>query len=588
MEHLEDQLNANPNMLYDIRRIERDTDFAAKSLMRSDDNSTITIPVVIHVVYSTAAHNISDEQIYSQIRVLNEDFQRQNPDRIHTDPQFLDVASNPHIEFRLAERDPDGNPTNGITRTRTSKNLFYSSDNAVKYSAMGGVDAWPTTEYLNIWICSLGSGILGYSQFPGGPKDTDGVVIGYRYFGTIGAVRAPFNQGRTTTHEVGHWLNLRHIWGDGPCGADDHVDDTPLAERPHHGCLEAAESCGSPDMVQNFMDYTDDACMNLFTQGQAARMRALFTAGGHRESLKYSQAIAPLIVEEVPLAFYPPVTLSADGITASAATLSWDVVPGADKYRVRVRPAGDRRWATRTFNQPYVNTNRLMSCTTYEFQVESLGNDEQSGFSEIMSFQTLGCAQPVVDIDGGMGIPGNLHATEVMGQQATINWTDVSGAQSYEVQYKQVGRSRVYTKLSYQPATVLYGLERGIRYLFRVRANFPDGHGDFSKVASFVPGTNSIVSRQASRLTKEDKNYFRLYPAGVAGMVTVEYDLPENDPVWISILTDQGEFIESYDAFELVQGEAFDLDLSHLSSGKYQIQIEDSDGFQHVKSWYKR
>ncbi|MEM7374921.1 MAG: M43 family zinc metalloprotease [Bacteroidota bacterium] len=590
MEHLEDQLDSNPNMLYDIRRIERDTELAAKSL--EEDNSMITIPVVIHVVYNSATHNISDEQIYSQLRVLNEDFQRQNPDRIHTNPLFRDVATDTRIEFRLAELDPNGQPTNGITRTRTSRNLFYSSDNAVKYSAMGGVDPWPTGEYLNIWICNLGSGILGYSQFPGGPSETDGVVIGYRYFGTTGPVRPPFNRGRTTTHEVGHWLNLRHIWGDGPCGADDHVDDTPLAERPHHGCIEAAESCGSPDMVQNFMDYTDDACMNLFTSGQAARMRALFSAGGSRESIRYSRGLLPAQEESEPepvITFFPPERLTVDGVTSSTATLSWEEIPGVDKYKVRVRKVGEQEWATRTFLQPFVNTNRLRSCTEYEFEVASLGTDIQSTFSNTFSFQTLGCTQAVAD--AGDVVPRNLHTTEIMGRQATLNWDIVPQATSYQVQYKQLGVKRVFTKLTYQPATVLYGLTTGERYLYRIRANFADGPGEYSKVSSFVPGSsnsNTLVSRQSSRMSREAGAYFRTYMDARTGSVTVEIDFYEGETVLISVFDASGREVESYDPFAIYAGEPFDLDLGHLPAGRYSIQLEDSDGFQHVKQIRKQ
>lgn len=585
MEHLEDQLDANPNMLYDIRRIERDTELAAKNMV--EDNSLITIPLVIHVVYNSAAHNISDEQINSQIRVLNEDFRRRNPDQVHTDPQFRHLASDTKIQFKLADLDPNGEPTTGITRTKTSRSLFYSSDNAVKYSAMGGVDAWPTGEYLNIWICNLGSGILGYSQFPGGPSETDGVVIGYRYFGTIGPVKPPFNRGRTTTHEVGHWLNLRHIWGDGPCGADDHVDDTPLAERPHHGCLEAAESCGSPDMVQNFMDYTDDACMNLFSQGQASRMRALFSRGGSRESIRYSNGLIPeqeeYVETEPVIEFFAPENLTVNAITASTATLTWEEVPGAEKYKVRVRRAGEQRWATRTFAQAFVNANSLKSCTEYEFEVASLNEEEQSGFSTSFAFQTLGCTvQPVVD--AGSAVPRNLQTTEVMGRQATLNWDEVPMATSYQVQYKQLGVKRVFTKLTYQPATVLYGLTTGERYLYRVRANFADGPGEYSKVSSFIPGSSSsLVSRQTSRMSQGGNSYFRVYPDRQSGMTTVELDFYEQEEVLISIVDRSGRSVEQYDPFVIYAGEPFDLDLGHLPAGTYSLQIEDTDGFEHVK-----
>ncbi|MEM7041014.1 MAG: zinc metalloprotease, partial [Bacteroidota bacterium] len=215
-----------------------------------------------------------------------EDFRRNNADRQNTPSAFTGVAADSEIEFCLATTDPNGNPTNGITRTFTNSTSFSAND-AMKFQSSGGKDAWPTGQYLNMWVCNLGGGLLGYAQFPGsGSASTDGVVVGYNYFGNTGAVSAPFNKGRTTTHEVGHWLNLRHIWGDANCG-NDFVSDTPTQQSDNSGCPNhPLPSCGnSGDMFMNYMDYTNDACMNLFTEGQKDRMRAVVGPGGFRSSL---------------------------------------------------------------------------------------------------------------------------------------------------------------------------------------------------------------------------------------------------------------------------------------------------------------
>jgi hypothetical protein len=154
----------------------------------------------------------------------------------------------------------------------------------MKYSSQGGIDATDPTTYLNIWVCEIGGGILGYAQFPGGTLATDGVVIGSDYFGEnlAGGV---YGHGRTATHEVGHWLNLRHIWGDGRCQQDDFVADTPSSDAPNYGCpAYPTVNCKSNDMTMNYMDYVYDDCMYMFTNGQNDRMRALFAAGGARES----------------------------------------------------------------------------------------------------------------------------------------------------------------------------------------------------------------------------------------------------------------------------------------------------------------
>ncbi len=281
MDHFHQSAEQDPHFLNKQQQIEEHTQaYAALPAEQRDGLGTITIPVVVHILYSNSTQNISDAQIASQMQVLNDDFRRLNSDADGTWSQAADTE----IEFCMATVDPNGNATNGITRTQTSVSSFGTND-SVKFSSSGGKDAWPADQYLNMWICNIGGGILGYAQFPGGSASTDGVVMGYQYFGTIGTATSPFDGGRTTTHEVGHWLNLRHIWGDGNCNADDFVSDTPSSDGANYGCATGHVSCQTTDMVQNYMDYSDDGCMNLFTEGQKTRMRALFANGGVRSSL---------------------------------------------------------------------------------------------------------------------------------------------------------------------------------------------------------------------------------------------------------------------------------------------------------------
>jgi hypothetical protein len=237
------------------------------------------IPVVVHVIHKTAAQNISDEQINSQIAVLNKDFRKQNTDIGSIPGVFAALAADARIEFKLATQDPAGNPTTGITRTSTTTTSF-SDDDKMKSAATGGHDAWPRDKYLNIWVCNLGGGLLGYAQFPGGPAATDGVVITHSAFGTVGTAAAPFNLGRTTTHEIGHFLNLRHIWGDDGtgCSGSDFVGDTPNQGGPNYGTPSFPRvTCGNGpngDLFMNYMDYVDDVAMFMFTAGQVTRMHA--------------------------------------------------------------------------------------------------------------------------------------------------------------------------------------------------------------------------------------------------------------------------------------------------------------------------
>jgi hypothetical protein len=245
------------------------------------------IPVVVHVVYDDDTANISDAQVQSQIDVLNNDYRKRNPDVRSCPMVWEGLIADANIEFYLATTDPFGNATNGITRTQTT-NTSFSDNDGVKSSATGGHDAWATNQYLNIWVCKLGGGLLGYAQFPQGPGETDGVVILHTAFGTCGTAAAPFNLGRTATHEVGHWLNLRHIWGDvTDCSGTDLVDDTPNAGGPNYGKPTFPHvTCNNGpngDMFVNYMDYVDDDTMVMFTKQQVYRIAA--TLDGPRRDI---------------------------------------------------------------------------------------------------------------------------------------------------------------------------------------------------------------------------------------------------------------------------------------------------------------
>jgi hypothetical protein len=269
---LAEQLAADPTLALRMNQIEA---FTQKSMLTNKlVNGKVVIPVVVNVLYKTAAENISDAQIQSQIDVLNKDFTATNPDFSNTPAEFAGVAANIGITFELVK----------INRKSTTKTSWGTRD-AMKKTKQGGLDPTSPTTTLNLWACTIGGGILGYAQFPGGSLATDGVVIDSDYFGLSSTASYPYNLGRTATHEVGHWMNLRHIWGDASCG-NDLVSDTPVHKTSNFGvptypyvstCLPAHN-----EMTMNYMDYTDDRGMFMFTNGQKARMTALFVSGGAR------------------------------------------------------------------------------------------------------------------------------------------------------------------------------------------------------------------------------------------------------------------------------------------------------------------
>ncbi|MDI1255291.1 MAG: zinc metalloprotease [Flavobacterium sp.] len=273
----------------------------------SFQSTTITIPVVVHVVYKNATENVSLAQINSQITALNESYRRTNADLSSSPSVFTTLAADANIEFALAQRDPNCNPTDGIIRRETTQINFDNDDmsssptvrNPVKFTSSGGDDAWPSDRYLNIWVCDLAGGLVGYASFPSDlatrPTE-DGVVMDFRGFGTTGTATAPLNLGRVCGHEVGHWLNLRHIWGDdSACVQSDFVADTPnqgpnnsgYPAFPHVSCSNGPNG----DMFCDQMDYTDDACRTMFTIGQSDRMAAtLYTV---RSSIASSSGAIP-------------------------------------------------------------------------------------------------------------------------------------------------------------------------------------------------------------------------------------------------------------------------------------------------------
>ncbi len=391
LEHWEGQKKKTP-LIEQIRRdIERHCTQHQETVELRGFNP-IVIPVVVNVIYNNATQNISDEQIISQLSVLNEDFGRRNINADNNWPQ----ASETGISFKLANIDPRGLPTSGIRRQSSPKNRFIAENDEMKFNTTGGLDAWPTDQYLNIWVCDLEGELMGYGQYPGGDNNTDGVVIDFQYFGTKGSVKAPFDLGRTTTHEVGHWLNLFHIWGDGDCSIDDFVGDTPDSDHANHGCPKEAFGCGGKLMFQNFMDYTDDGCMNLFTEGQAKRMRALFAPGGFRENIAYSTGYQIISStpkstcgdgikngEETavdcggactPCAKCPVPAKSEYSHSGARVALSWTEAKGANAYFAEVRQLKPTtsRWSgvLTTSNQAMISGVRIGR--TYEYRVRSI------------------------------------------------------------------------------------------------------------------------------------------------------------------------------------------------------------------------
>ena len=410
MEHLAAQQAADPTLAGRMQEIEKHT---AKVLAQRPAGinaaaaTVVTIPVVFHIVHSNAAYNISDAQCIAQLNQLNLDFARLNADASKTPSAFLGVAADTKIQFCLAQRDPNGNPTTGIIR-KTTTTASFGTDDKVKSSTTGGDNAWNSGSYLNIWSCNLGGGVLGYAQFPGGAAATDGVVLLYSSIGSIASpgTATPYNLGRTATHEVGHWLNLRHIWGDANCGSD-LVGDTPTQQASNFGCpaFPRATCSNGPngDMFMNYMDYTDDGCMNMFTAGQTTRMNALFALGGSKASLLTSLGCQAPSTTTCGIA----TGLAASSISTTGATLNWTAVSGASSYNIQYRVVGSATWTATTSTTNSKAIAGLVASTNYEFQVQTVCTGSTSAFTTSATFTTQSASTTCSDVFE----PNNTSAT---------------------------------------------------------------------------------------------------------------------------------------------------------------------------------
>ena len=509
VENLERLKAEDPQYAQRLEAIEAHTNrFIERSKAQRTENQIINIPVVVHVIYSNSTENISQAQIESQITVLNDDFRRLNADASNTPSQFAGRAADVEIEFALATTAPNGSATNGITRKSSSRTSWGTNDE-MKFSSNGGVDAWPTDQYLNMWVCNIGGGILGYAQFPGGSAATDGVVMSPQYFGSsdYGSnfyLSAPFDKGRTTTHEVGHWLNLRHIWGDGNCNQDDFVSDTPVAGNPNYGCPSfGTNSCNSgggdePDMFMNYMDYVDDACMNLFSEGQKTRMRALFAAGGARESFADGSTGGggSTTCQGTDVAL----SLTTDNYGSET---SWELRNAAGT--VVESGSGYANNTTYTFNWSLPADDYTFEifdsygdgiCCSYgngSYSLSSGGTTFASGGDFGSSEQQNFCTEGTT---GGTscGTPDGLTATNVTTTTFTLNWNAVSGADTYDVRLRASGTT-AWSDFNGQTGTSLSltGATPATTYEYQVRAVCGGTTGDYS-ASAFVTTESAAVS----------------------------------------------------------------------------------------------
>lgn len=341
-------------------------------------SGVITIPIAFHIIYHTADQKISKDLINQQVAELNDDFAGRNALLDSIPIEYRNRIADCEIHFIV---DTIFYVYTDTIKFKLRAAAYAQRYESIKFTTRGGHNAMPSTKYLNVWVGNITDGnrsqLLGYSTFPGGDNIYDGVVIFYKAFGPQNSM-PQFNMGRTLTHEIGHWLNLRHIWGDQLCG-DDGVDDTPQQEHPNANCpfCPCLSSCSSHvgDMFMNYMDYVDDKCMFMFTQGQKQRMRANFIEYGSRASFIYSLDENTIVMARTNRVDSNATTVKDIIGTQVKTIIKWDTIGGASGYKILAKKVEDDTWTEITTTSNNATLTGLQSSKLYEVKVKTISAD---------------------------------------------------------------------------------------------------------------------------------------------------------------------------------------------------------------------
>ena len=615
MHDLEQQLQQDPEMRNRMDAIERHTERYVNGEIVTF-RTVIQIPVVFHIVHNGdpvgSGENLSDAQVLAQLAQLNEDMRKLNADASQVPALFQGVAADTEIEFCLAQRKPDGTATNGINRVQTTSSSW--SYNQIQ-SNLKPSTIWDRDQYLNVWSVRFGGGdanLLGYAQFPGGSASTDGVVVAYQSVGALGSPNPEggnYALGRTLTHEVGHWLNLRHIWGDATCG-NDFVADTPVHQTSNGGCpaFPKTNNCsGGPwtEMTMNYMDYTFDACMYMFTAGQSSRMNAVLAAGGARNSLLSSLGCVP---PSSGPSCAVPAGLNATDITTSSAVLNWGSVSGASSYDVRARQVGASTWAQGSTTGTSINFTGLSPSTDYEFQVQAVCSGTLSGFSASAIFTTLGdgevgCTDNYEPNDSrSSSLPLSPVGQDLIAQIATstdkdwyrfantstqrnirLDLTNLPADYDLEL-WENNRRRRVSQNGGTTPEVITYNTTKTASNWY---AHVFGWNGAFSDTECYTllitlssssfreDGTTAGEVTELEVPVYIEKSGFTMFPNPTSNEVTLDVHLQAEGPVRVSLIdiTGKAMMLRTYD---LAKGNSqITLEVSQYPAGTYFVRVEN-------------
>jgi hypothetical protein len=454
----------------------------------------VVLPVIVHVIHGGqnvgSYPNMTQAQINTQLLSLNADFAGTGFNVGNLPSVFSGLVSNTGISFCYAKLDPTGDclsepgvdrvdyrTISGVTNpasANTSAALMSLMDNYIKPATI-----WDPTKYLNIWVSDVGAGaqILGYATFPAnstlsgifgtGNSQNDGVWVWTRAFGSSGFAQAPYNKGRTATHEIGHWLGLRHIWGDSNCGTD-YCNDTPVSQNDNYGCPVHPYKLGvcslntTGEMFMNFMDYSDDACLYLFTPDQNTRMQTALTNGTYRNQLNASSANVCNITAAAPDALFALSTGTAciDSIIevtnnstgGPCPTFNWSVSPGSPVTNFVFVPTASSITATPKikFKTPGFYTLTLVA-------TNSVGTSSSIDYIDIYDCYDFVSLSKNNFANGTLRLSPNPSNGEVymitdfaQKQLITINVYNTTGQLVYQQQYSNVTSGNIPLNLKDQ------------------------------------------------------------------------------------------------------------------------------------------
>jgi hypothetical protein len=605
-EYLKEKLAANQEQAKTLERLEKFTAAYIKNFPQLQQKTTTpiyTIPVVVHILYNDSNSNISDARVAQQIAQMNLDYQMLNSDISILPTAFASLKADYQIQFCLAVRDPDGNATSGIIHKATTVDSFSQSQDNIKFSSTGGDDAWPADQYLNVWTGYIKTKVC-YGTFPGGNPLVDGVACYPYWFGN--SWTTALHAKRIMTHEVGHWLNLRHIWGDAlNCNGDDFVADTPPATAPnsggcptfpHYTCSKRTAPDG--DLFYNYMDYS--WCPVMFTLGQKARSHAVLAAGGPRNVLMSSPACQP-----VPTECVAPWALRAKNITTTSATVSWGTIAQSSGYTLSWKPTGAASWSgSVSVSAPPYTLTSLTSNTAYTFQVSVLCQDNNT-YSSIGTFTTdIVCSNSYESnntANTATAIAANTRISSQIATSGDVDWFKFSNTSTTPNIKVVLSEPSSYILSLYRPNknTLIGQAVRTLPTQTAVSVAFNtttvgtyyiqvSGNGTFSNTACY----KLEVQLSANNFFdgEDDNEFVTLEPAGptvypnpAGDKATLSYQASGGEQVTISLIDQTGRLCQTWSTISVDGANSRDIDTKGLAAGVYLLRLSTRNGTSNLK-----